>query len=210
MNIKENEKTDIEKRILKAAEQIFIKKGFEAATMGDIAAEAGIGRTSLNYYFRTKEMLFEAILGNLMEMLLPNISQILEEEGGYQDKIKKVIRLYLQTMRKNELVPLFVVNELQRDPKHLFQFVLKNPERVMPIVHLRQLMVAEMEKGTIRRVPEIDLVSTFISLIIFPFLIRRPLTAIFLNGEEQAFEEFLDRRVDFVYTIVDQLLKLNS
>lgn len=210
MNIKENEKTDIEKRILKAAEQIFIKKGFEAATMGDIAAEAGIGRTSLNYYFRTKEMLFEAILGNLMEMLLPNISQILEEEGGYQDKIKKVIRLYLQTMRKNELVPLFVVNELQRDPKHLFQFVLKNPERVMPIVHLRQLMVAEMEKGTIRRVPEIDLVSTFISLIIFPFLIRRPLTAIFLNDEEQAFEEFLDRRVDFVYTIVDQLLKLNS
>lgn len=210
MNIKENEKTDIEKRILKAAEQIFIKKGFEAATMGDIAAEAGIGRTSLNYYFRTKEMLFEAILGNLMEMILPNIAQIVEEEGGYQDKIKKIIRLYLQTMRKNELVPLFVVNELQRDPNHLFQFVLKDPARILPIVQLRRLVAEEMEKGTVRKIPEIDLVSTFISLIIFPFLIRRPLTAIFLDGEESGFEDFLDRRADFVYTIVDQLLKPNS
>ncbi|MDD4114947.1 MAG: helix-turn-helix domain containing protein, partial [Massilibacteroides sp.] len=61
--MEQEEKKDVESRIIEAAKQVFVRKGFESATMGDIAAEAGIGRTSLNYYFRNKEMLFEAILG---------------------------------------------------------------------------------------------------------------------------------------------------
>lgn len=204
--MKQEENKDVESRILKAAEIVFTRKGFEAATMGDIANEAGIGRTSLNYYFRTKEMLFDAILGNLMEMVLPNIAQIVDDGTPYQDKIKKIIRLYLQTIRQNEFVPLFVINEFQRDPQHLFQAVLKDPVRIMPIVRLRQFVEEEMEKGHLRKMPIIDLVSTFISLVIFPILIRKPLTEIFLEGKEEGFEAFLDRRTEFIYDIVEHLL----
>lgn len=205
--MKQEETRDVENRILEAAKLVFIRKGFEAATMGDIASEAGIGRTSLNYYFRTKEMLFEAILGNLMGMILPNIDQIVNEETPYQEKIRKIVDLYLRTLRKNDLVPLFVVNELQRDPQHLFQSVLKDPERILPIVKLRKLVGVEMQAGQIRALPVIDLVSTFVSLIIFPFLIRRPLTDLFLDGDEAEFEAFLNRRVDFICDIIHHLLK---
>lgn len=207
--MKEEENKDIEARILKAAEQVFIRKGFETATMGDIANEAGIGRTSLNYYFRTKEMLFEAILGNLMGMILPNIAQIIDENTLYKDKIKKIIGLYLQTIRKNQLIPFFVINEFQRNPQHMLQFVLKDPVRIQPIAQLRQFVIDEMEKGTIRKMPIVDLVSTFISLIIFPFLVKRPLTDIFLDGKEEGFDEFLDRRTEFIYGIVEHLLNPN-
>ncbi len=207
--MKQEENKDVETRILKAAEQVFVRKGFDAATMGDIANEAGIGRTSLNYYFRTKEMLFEAILGDLMEKILPNIAQIVDEETLYQDKIKKIIRLYLQIIRKNQLIPFFVINEFQRNPEHLLQFVLKDPVRVIPLVQLKQFVVDEMEKGTIRKIPIIDLVSTFVSLIIFPFFIKKPLTELFLDGKEAGFEEFIDRRTEFIYGIVEQLLNPN-
>ena len=205
--MKQEEITDVESRIIEAAKQVFIRKGFESATMGDIASEAGIGRTSLNYYFRTKEMLFEAIFGKLMKTVLPNIDQIVEEESSYPEKIKKILTLYIQTIRHNDLIPLFVVNELQRDPQHLFQTVLKNPERILPILKLQQFVQAEMEKGNIRKMPIVDLVSTFVSLVIFPFLMRQPLTHLFLNGNDAEFDSFIDRRADFVYGVIEQLLK---
>ncbi|WP_347394970.1 TetR/AcrR family transcriptional regulator, partial [Parabacteroides leei] len=56
----------MESRILEAAKQVFVTKGYEATKMGDVAAKAGIGRTALHYYYRTKEMLFDAIFDQLM------------------------------------------------------------------------------------------------------------------------------------------------
>ena len=47
--------TEMENSIIDAARRVFVEKGYVATSMGDIAIEAGIGRTTLNYYFRTKE-----------------------------------------------------------------------------------------------------------------------------------------------------------
>lgn len=55
---------EMEPRIIEAAKRVFVRKGYEAATMSDVAAEVGIGRTALHYYYRTKEILFDAIFGN--------------------------------------------------------------------------------------------------------------------------------------------------
>ena len=52
---------EMEPRIIEAAKRVFVRKGYEAATMSDVAAEVGIGRTALHYYYRTKEILFDAI-----------------------------------------------------------------------------------------------------------------------------------------------------
>ena len=54
---------EMEPRIIEAAKRVFVRKGYEAATMSDVAAEVGIGRTALHYYYRTKEILFDAIFG---------------------------------------------------------------------------------------------------------------------------------------------------
>ena len=44
---------EMESRIIEAAKRVFVRKGYEAATMSDVAAEVGIGRTALHYYYRT-------------------------------------------------------------------------------------------------------------------------------------------------------------
>ena len=41
---------EMEPRIIEAAKRVFVRKGYEAATMSDVAAEVGIGRTALHYY----------------------------------------------------------------------------------------------------------------------------------------------------------------
>lgn len=205
--MKQEEINDVESRILEAAKTVFVRKGFDSATMGDIAAEAGIGRTSLNYYYRTKEMLFEKILGNVMAMLLPDIERIVDEDTIYKEKLRKIVRHYLMTIRKNEFLPLFVVNELQRDPQHLFHVILSDLQRLKPITKLELLVEKEMDEGRMKRIPIIDLVSTLVSLVVFPFLVKRPLTDMFLDGDDAAFEKFLDRRTDLICSIIENLIK---
>ena len=57
---------NIESRIIEAAKQEFIKKGFEQTSMSDIAAVVGINRPTLHYYFRTKDKMFQAVFASIV------------------------------------------------------------------------------------------------------------------------------------------------
>ena len=172
---------EMEPRIIEAAKRVFVRKGYEAATMSDVAAEVGIGRTALHYYYRTKEILFDAIFGQLLSSLLPNIDRVLDEKSTMLEKMPVIVDLYMGIVRANPMFPSFVVGELNRDPERLFQTVLKDP-------------------------PVIDLVSTLVSLVVFPLLIRKPLAAAFLDNDMGRFEEYMDRRRDLIVEVITQLM----
>lgn len=196
----------MENRIIEAAKQVFVRKGYEATKMGDIATEAGIGRTALHYYYRTKDMLFDAIFDQLMDALLPNLEVIMDEEVPFLEKLPKIIEQYAKTLRMNPLFPIFVINELQRDPEHIYGSILKDPSRVKPILRLQAQIKEEMEQGLIRQMPLIYTATTLISLLIFPLLVRNPVTSIFLDGNAEKFDAFLEERIPFVTDIMIRLL----
>lgn len=200
------ELTDMETRIIEAAKRVFVRQGYETATMSDIAREAGIGRTALHYYYRTKERLFEAIFGQLMSVLLPNIDRIMEEEKSMLDKLPAIIDQYITLVQANPSLPLFIVNELNRDPEHLYHTILKDPERIQPILRMRKQMEQEMKRGLLCPMPLEDVVTALIGLIVFPMLIRRPLTDLFMEGNRDAFEAFLLRRRLLITEIITRLL----
>ncbi len=129
---------EMEPRIIEAAKRVFVRKGYEAATMSDVAAEVGIGRTALHYYYRTKEILFDAIFGQLLSSLLPNIDRVLDEKSTMLEKMPVIVDLYMGIVRANPMFPNFVVGELNRDPERLFQTVLKDPKKIQPILRLRR------------------------------------------------------------------------
>lgn len=66
--------------LLQAAEKVFAEKGFEAATMTEIAAEAGASIGSLYQYFPTKDDL----AAELHARQLDAFASMLEELGGSQ------------------------------------------------------------------------------------------------------------------------------
>ena len=51
-----------EEKILEAASKVFTEKGFAGTRTRDIAEHAGINLALLNYYFRSKEKLFEQVM----------------------------------------------------------------------------------------------------------------------------------------------------
>ena len=74
--------TQTEQKILEAAEKVFYRNGKAGTSMQDIADEAGITRTSLNYYFRSKDKLFESVFRNAMGKFVPNIVAMLNADEG--------------------------------------------------------------------------------------------------------------------------------
>ena len=196
----------MENRILEAAKQVFVRKGYEATKLGDVAAEAGIGRTALHYYYRTKEMLFDAIFDQLIGALLPNLGAIIDENTSFLKKLPKIIDQYVKTLQRNPLFPIFVINELERAPEHIYHSILKNPSRIEPIIRMRRQMEKEMEQGLLKKLPVYYVATTLISLLVFPMLVRNPFTAIFMGGDAEKYEDFLQERIPFVTDIMIRLL----
>ena len=123
-----------------------------------------------------------------------------------RSKEEKIIDQYVRTLQRNPLFPVFVINELQRDPEHIYHSILKNPARVEPIIRMRKQMEDEMERGVLKKLPVYYAATTLISLLVFPMLVRNPFTAVFMGGDAEKYEEFLRERIPFVIDIMIRLL----
>ncbi len=67
---------NIRQNIVQKAADIFAQFGFKKATMDDIARSMGMGKSTLYYYFKSKEQVFEAVVKKEADIL----SRKLEEE----------------------------------------------------------------------------------------------------------------------------------
>ena len=182
---------NLENRIVETAERLFIEKGFEQTSMSDIAAAAGISRTALHYYFRTKDKMFQAVFGSIMLSFLPKIQEIFDRDIPFENKLSKVIDQYFEIFTRNPSLPRFILGEIQRDVDHLMDTgrALHLDSYLSAIA---SVILAEMEKGTIKKLPIEFVLLTFMSQVTFPFLSRNLMMALFYEDNAQ-YEEFLAR-----------------
>ena len=89
-------KSEIRKeRILKAAERIFARKGFQEATISDVAREAGVSDATIYEYFPSKEELLFSIPGQTARRAKKDLEHILEHVRGAAGKIRSIIYSYI-------------------------------------------------------------------------------------------------------------------
>lgn len=209
-NVKDDKPKSIEQRIIEAAQVVFIRKGFIATSMGDVAAEANVGRTSLNYYYRTKDILFDAMVNNFAQRLFPNIEKIIEEETSVLEKLPHILTVYFNLIKNNPALPLFIINEINRDTNRILTPILKSNYELTVFLRLKNLVLKEMEEGKLRKQSIEDVASAFVSLVIFPFLIKDLLLRLFMNEDKTSFDNFLDRKKEQIEEIMTNLLKIEE
>src|SRR6478609_280809 len=87
--------TNTETRIKEAARIVFHKKGFAATRTRDIAQEANINLALLNYYFRSKERLFELIMFDTVTSFFETMGIVFNDETtSLEEKIALVAEKY--------------------------------------------------------------------------------------------------------------------
>ena len=78
----------IQKSILQAAMQLFHRHGLSKITMDDIAKAIGKSRSSLYYYYKNREEIFDAVMNECLEEISSTIALATESATGLENKIK--------------------------------------------------------------------------------------------------------------------------
>ena len=82
-----------ETEILIAAKEIFQQKGMAGARMQEIADKAKINKALLHYYYRSKQLLFEAVFKSAFSLLAPQLNKVLNVLENIKNNSGKNISL---------------------------------------------------------------------------------------------------------------------
>ena len=195
-----NKKTEccVESRILEAAKSVFIRDGLDVASMGGIAREAGITRTSLNYYFRTKEKLFAAVYNGIVHDFLPAIEAAALCNKPVFERIEEIVGIYTKMLLKNPGIVLFIANESGKNPERYFEILASSPKILASAKRIGAEIKRNMDEGKLRKMPLEYFATTFLGLLFFPFLGKNIISGIFFKGDGRRFNKFALQRQAFV------------
>jgi AcrR family transcriptional regulator len=97
-------RTAIEEEILRVAADKFGKQGYQATTLDEIAANAGISRAAFYLYFPNKEELLHRMYSQVISTSQAAIEQIVAEDLPVAEKLRRIIRHQVRYMATN--IPL--------------------------------------------------------------------------------------------------------
>ncbi len=101
--------------ILEAAQKHFVARGFEAASMRDIAADAGITIATLYFHVGTKEQLFLDVLDSQRLVFWDGLQAAIGAAGPlWRDRLEAAIRFHVTTRCAPDSGPLVRVGDAQR------------------------------------------------------------------------------------------------
>jgi len=196
---------DTEKRILLAAKNVFVRKGFDGARMQEIADEAGINKALLHYYFRSKDKLFEAIFIEAFSGFIPKIAGLAIAETTFFEKVELIVHSYIDMLVANPHLPLFVLHEIQRNPENLVKMM--SSMGVNPVL-LGQIMSGISKDDSIRTIDFKHLLANILGMCIFPFIARPILQSLLFNQNKEEYDKYLIERKKIITEFVYNSLKL--
>ncbi len=85
--------------ILKIAQDIFSKYGYKKTTLDDIANAVRKGKSSLYYYFKSKEDLFQAVIMKEVEVLARELDKVVNRNTDPVDKLRDYLMTKITTFR---------------------------------------------------------------------------------------------------------------
>lgn len=188
-----------EARIKEAAHAVFLKKGFSATTVRDVAKKARTNVALVNYYFHSKQNLFNVVMMEKVQLMLGTLAPILKDETTLlPEKINGIVNCYTDFLTKNPDLPTFILSEIR---KKNFAFV--SNIRVDKIL-LQSHFMKQLKKQS----GDINPVHFFVSLlgmVIFPFVAKPMMIQLGLVNEK-VFEKMMQERKVLVPTWVNAIL----
>lgn len=194
-----------EERIFDAATEVFTEKGMDGARMQDIADHAGINKSLLHYYFRTKDRLFNAVFEKIASNMFAKFAPVFDENLSLEEKIKFFYREHIAFLQKNPRLPAFLLNEINRNPVRLKK-IIRNLDinRFWDMLYTQHSK--ELNKYNITRENLPQIMTTIAAISVFPFAARGIFECIF-DKIGVDFDRYLEERKEFAADFVIKALK---
>ena len=105
--------------ILDAAEEVFAEKGYDGATLRDVAARVGIRIPSLYNHFDGKEALYEAVLERGIGPVLVALSEFAATDDDRHRDPGVLVERMMQLLSSRPNLPRLVLHETLSGGRHL-------------------------------------------------------------------------------------------
>jgi AcrR family transcriptional regulator len=185
-----------EHRILDAADAVFVRRGTDGARMQEIAAEAGVNKALLHYYYRTKDGLAQAVFRRVASAFMPAIIEIMAGGLSLEEKAAQVVHHYLDQFSRRPYLPGYLISEITHHPGRLpplFAAIAGTQIKRRVLTKLARQIDERVRAGTMAPIAPEQFLINIISLCVFPFA-ARPIIMVALGLDAKGFERFIDQR----------------
>ncbi len=194
---------DTEQLIKDTAKKIFFGEGRFNATTQEIADAAGVNRTLINYYFRSRDNLFTIVFEEAQAKEHERTEMIVFAEMPLRDKIAQYLDIMLEQSKDYPYLEIYMVTQMNQG------CVYKDPETMNRMLDKFYLQIAiEMDKGNIAKMRPEQFLLNFISLTSFPVSMR-PLLQETMGFSQESYDRLLEERkqiiLDMLFINKDEL-----
>lgn len=185
-----------EHRIYEAAVAVFLEKGYDGARMQEIADLAGINKSLLHYYYRSKELLFKKVFSDTVTDMIESIYNVFLETDPFETKIKNFSHVYLDFLMQRPQMPLFLLNEIRLHPQ-LIAETMGDVRLKSKFLTLKSIITKSVNDKEIETDNELHLMINAISMLIFPVIARDVISLLFdLSAED--YRQLMEERKTIV------------
>lgn len=108
--------------ILRAATQVFARRGFFQSQVADIARAAGVAAGTVYLYFRSKDDLLVSIFERTMKETLAEAESAIAVVADPRERLRRMARLHLQRMGADRDLAIVFQVELRQSTKFMERF----------------------------------------------------------------------------------------
>ena len=156
---------DKKTHIIEAAIELFAEKGFEGTSIRDLATKADVNVAMINYYFGSKEKLFECMVMQKAAYTKDMLEEIVNNKDLSEiEKLDRIIDSYVTRLFSNRKFHRVIHHELMLNEREVLQDAIVNilfPNSLL----LRGVVDAGIKNGTFKKVDSLLVMATIVGTI---------------------------------------------
>jgi len=188
--------TGTEQLIKDTAKKLIFAEGKLHATTQEIADAAGVNRTALHYYFRSRDLLIAAVFQEAMQGLSERLNESMASVKPFRQKVEFLIEVFLKDMMAFPYQETFLVTEINTLGKQLVGNIDSGP-----VKNFLNEVQQEMDSGHVKAMPTYQFLMNLFSLLSYP-LIMAPLYKQLFQLTDNAFDELITARKTMIMDLI--------
>jgi len=185
-----------EQLIKDTAKKIFFSEGRLHATTQEIADTAGVNRTLVHYYFRSRDLLFELVLKEAKDELRKTLDSVLGGKRLFKEKLKKLIDVFIDQTLAYPFRELFIISET-----NIHQEIHADEIHETHIKPFLEEVKQEMENGRLKTMHPKQFMMNLFSLMAYPVL-AGSLNKSFLKITEAEYNKLMKQRKQIIFDMI--------
>ena len=183
-----------EEIIFKVAEEEFISNGYLSTSMVTVAKRAGVTHAMVNYYFRSKELLFLKILDSHISRFAVSLREAMHEDEVFLQNIVNAADALFKSLNADRDFLFLIQDVIRTSPELLDRYSegVHNAVKSVLDEHSRRLQ-EDIEAGRIKPATMPEILETIFALVASPFLMIPALENLCRFSEEMI-DGYLERR----------------